>query len=149
MTTEEINTESADRRESVSTRQGSNFEHQERIVEDLGAERRSITYRITRLIYLIFGVIESLIGLRILFKLIEANPNNLFAAFVYRLTDMFLKPFVGLITNPSAGRMVLEVTSLIALLVYSLVGWLIVQLVWLVFYRARTRTVTVYNKERQ
>ena len=147
MSVDDIHTRTEDRRESVITRQQGNLEHQERITEDVASERRLFAYRLTRFIYLLFGVLESLIGLRILFKLIEANAVNPFAHFVYRITDLFLKPFVGLTVNPSTGGIVLEITSLIAMLVYAMFGWLIVQLAWLIFYRARTRTVTVYEKE--
>ena len=67
---------------------------------------------------LFFGILEGLIALRILLKLIAANPNSPFAAMLYRFTDIFLFPFAGLTATPSAGGMVLEISSFIALAVY-------------------------------
>ncbi len=139
--------ESEDRREKVTLEQQPGFEHQEKIVENKGLERQLVTDRITRFIYLGFGILESLIGLRVIFKLIEANPANTFAHFIYQITDLFLKPFATLVTNPASGGLVLEITSLIAMLVYAMICWVIVALVRLVLYRTRTRTVAIYNKE--
>lgn len=147
MTINDTNAQSEDRRESTITHQEGGYEHQERIIEDVASERRLFAYRLTRIVYLLFGVLESLIGLRFLFKLIEANAANLFAHFIYRLTDVFLKPFAGLVANPSVGGIVFEITTLIALLVYALLSYLIAQIIWLIFYRARTRTVSVYEKQ--
>ena len=147
MTIIDPNAQSEDRRESTITRQEGGYEHQERIIEDVASERRLFAYRLTRIVYLLFGVLESLIGLRFFLKLIGANAANLFAHFIYRLTDFFLKPFAGLVGNPSAGGIVFEITTLIALLVYALLSFLIAQTIWLIFYRARTRTVSVYEKQ--
>jgi YggT family protein len=147
MTSHEIKTQSTDRVESVSIEQSQGYEHQERIVEDLGAERRLLTFRITRVIYLLTGVLEGLLGLRFIFKLIDANPNNLFAHGIYRFSDLFVAPFSTLLVNPSVNGIVLEITTLIAMLIYLLLSWLVVQLVWLFFYRMRTRTVTTVDRD--
>ena len=148
MTSHEIETKSTDRRESVSIQQDDGYEHQERIVEDLQAERRLLTFRITQVVYILFGILESFLGLRFFFKIIDANPSNPFAHSIYRFTDLFLSPFFNLVSNPSTGGMVLEVTTLIAMVVYLLLCWLLVQVVWLLFYRMRTRTVTTIQRER-
>jgi YggT family protein len=149
MTTHDINSGPQDRQEKVNLQQQGGFEHQERIVEDRGTERQLLTDRITLFIYLVFGVLEGLIGLRVLLRLIAANPANTFAHLLYQITDLFLRPFATLVSNPTSGAMVLEVTSLIAILVYGLVCLIIVRLVRLALYRTRTRTVSIYNKEHQ
>jgi len=147
MTTNDINTGPEDRQEKVTLQQSGGFEHQERILEDMGAERQLFSERVTRFVILVFSVLDSVIGLRVLLKLIAANPSNLFAHFIYQMTDLFLKPFANLVSNPASGGMVLEITSLIAMLVFGLVCWAIVQLVRLALFRTRTRTVAIYNKE--
>jgi hypothetical protein len=138
-----------DRREEVTLQQNERFEHQERIVEDKASERQLLSDRITRFVYLAFSILESLIGLRVLLKLIAANPANQVAHFIYLMTDLFLKPFASLVGNPSSGGLVLEITSLIGMLIYALMCWAIVQLVRLALYRTRRRTVAIYNKERR
>ena len=106
-------------------------------------ERRIFTFKATQLIWLFLGVLEALLALRILLKLMAANPGNAFAAFLYSVTDIFLLPFVGLTGTPAVGEMVLELTSIIAMLVYALVGWGVERLVWVIFYRPRGPSVSV------
>jgi hypothetical protein len=134
-------------REKVTVQQSGGVEYQERITENKGVEKRLFVYRFTQLIVLAFGILESLIGLRFLFKLIGANPSNLFAHAVYNLTGIFLKPFANLIANPASGSIVFEITSLIAMLVYGLLCWVLVTLVRLVLMPTRARTVSIVNKE--
>lgn len=147
MTTQGINVGPEYHREKVTVKQSNGVEHQERIIENKGAEMRMFTYRVTQLIMLVFVVLEGLIGFRILFKLIDANPANLFAHFIYQLTDVFLTPFANLINNPINSGMVMEITSLIAMLVYFLLCWIVVVLIRLVFLPTRNRTITIVNKE--
>ncbi|HTX78995.1 MAG TPA: YggT family protein [Longilinea sp.] len=149
MTTHNVDVGPEDRREKVTLQQQGGFEHQEKIVEDKGLERQLMTDRITRFIYLAFGILESLIGLRVILKLIDANPANTFARLLYEVTDLFLKPFISLVVNPASGGLVLEITSLIAMVVFAMICWMIDQLVRLILYRTRTRTVAIVNKERQ
>src|SRR3990172_5295696 len=106
-------------------------------------ERRIFTFKATQLIWLLLGVLEAMLALRILLKLLAANPGNAFAAFLYSITDIFLSPFVGLTATPEAGGMVLELSSFIAILVYGLVGWAVERLVWVVFSRPRGPAVSV------
>ncbi|MFO7585231.1 MAG: YggT family protein [Anaerolineales bacterium] len=147
MTTNNIDIGPEDRREKVVLQQKGGFERKEHIVEDKGFERQLMTVRFTRFIYLAFGALESLIGLRIILKLLAANPSNPFAAFIYQLTDLFLKPFAGLVSNPAIGGMVLELTSMIGMLVYGLMGLGVIQLVNLVFFQTRARTISTYDKK--
>ena len=147
MTTNEVNVGPDYRREEVTVQQQGGVEHQEHIIENKAAEKRLFTYRITQLVVLAFGVLEGLIGFRILFKLIDANPANPFAHFTYRLTDLFLKPFATLLVNPAVSGVVLEITSMIAMLFYGLLCWVLVLLIRLVFLPTRNRTVTIVNKE--
>jgi hypothetical protein len=84
-------------------------------------------------VWLTAGVLQGLIGIRILLKLMAANPESGFARFVYGTTDLFLHPFMNLTVNPAVNGVVLEISSLIAMLVYALFFWLVVQLIWLLF----------------
>ena len=75
----------------------------------------------TRLIWLLFGILEALIALRIGLKLIGANPNSPIVALIYGFTYLFLFPFAGLIGSPTYGNMVLELSSMFAMLIYGLI----------------------------
>ena len=103
--------------------------------------QRVFTWKLTELIWLMFGLLEALIGLRVILRLIAANPANPFARLVYDASYIFVWPFVGLTRTPSANGAVLELSSLIAMFVYALVAWALVQLVWIVLDRPRGATV--------
>jgi uncharacterized protein YggT (Ycf19 family) len=110
------------------------FDINRRLINEANERKRVTVFRITQLNWLVFGVIEAVIGLRVLFKLVAANPENPFANLVYNITDLFLVPFQGLVADPAANGMVLEVTSIIAMLVYALVGAGIAKLIWVLLY---------------
>ncbi len=100
-------------------------------------EQRIFTFKATQLIWLLFGILEVLIALRIGLMLIGANPSSPIVALIYGFTYLFLFPFTGLIASPTAGNMVLELSSLFAMLIYGLIAWALERTVWLIFYRPR------------
>ena len=102
-----------------------------------GSEQRVFTFKATQLVWLLFGILEALIALRIVLKLIAANPASPIAALIYRITDLFLWPFAGLTATPSSGGMVLELSSFIAMIIYALIAWAIERTIWVIFYRPR------------
>ncbi len=104
---------------------------------ETGSEQRVATFKATQLIWLLLGILESLLALRILFKLIGINAANPFATFLYGITGLFVAPFESLIGAPTAGGMVLEISSIIAMFVYLLVGWAIERIIYVSFYRPR------------
>ena len=106
-------------------------------------EQRIFTFKATQLIWLLFGILEALIALRIGLMLIGANPNSPIVALIYGFTYLFLFPFEGLIGSPTAGNMVLELSSMFAMLIYGLIAWATERVVWLVFYRPRGPVVAV------
>jgi len=98
---------------------------------------QSALRRITGLIQLAFVILNGLIGIRFLLKLMAANPANPFAQLIYFITAPFLWLFQGITYTPSFQGIQIEFFSLIAIVVYSLVCWIIVQLIWLLFSRLR------------
>jgi hypothetical protein len=100
-------------------------------------EQRILTFKATQLIWLLFGILEALIALRIGLMLIGANADSPIVALIYGLTGLFLFPFTGLVGSPTVGNMVLELSSMFAMLVYGLIAWAAERTVWLVFYRPR------------
>ena len=100
-------------------------------------EQRIFTFKITQLIWLFLGILEALIALRIGLKLIGANPESPIVALIYGLTFLFLFPFEGMVATPSVGSIVLELSSLFAMLIYALIAWAVERIVWVLFYRPR------------
>ena len=136
-----------ERHERVEVVRDRDGERRERIVEDVGAERRTQMGKAAQFIWLLAGLLEGLIGLRFVLKLIAANPNAPFARLVYGATDLFLWPFQGLTATPAANGMVLEISSLIAMVVYAVLAWVFVKLLYLVFLPSRSRSVSVYRRD--
>ena len=117
-------------------------------------EERIFTFKVIQLIWLLLSILETLIALRIGLKLIAANSANPIVAFIYGFTYLFLFPFAGMIASPSSGTIVLELSSVFAMLVYALIAWAVERTVWLLFYRPRwpradtTQTTTTERRIR-
>ena len=109
-------------------------------------EQRIFTFKATYMIWLLVVMLEGLIALRIGLKLIGANADSPVATLIYGFTNLFLFPFVGLIGTPTAGGMALEISSVIAMVVYALAGWAFERLVWVIFYRPREAAVAVTQR---
>jgi hypothetical protein len=116
-------------------------------------EQRIFTFKATQLIWLLFGILEVLIALRIGLLLIGANPNSPIVALIYGFTYLFLFPFAGVVGSPAAGNMVLELSSMFAMVIYGLIAFAMERTVWLIFYRPRgpvvdiTETTTSEHKQ--
>ncbi len=108
-----------------------------------GLEQRIFTFKATYVIWLIAGLLEVLLAFRFGLKLIAANPANPFAVFIYGFTNLFVLPFMGLVPAPAAYGAVLEISTLIAMVVYALVFWGVERLVWVILYRPRQAAVDV------
>lgn len=139
--------EPVERHEEVRITGTADNGHGQRIVEDVAAERQGEIARITQIVWLLFGILNGLIAIRFLLRLVGANPNNGFAEFISRITRPFMLPFITLTATPSAGPMVVDIPALIAIVVYSLLAWVIVKLIWLLLYRPSARTVTTYRRD--
>jgi uncharacterized integral membrane protein len=76
-----------------------------------------------RAIYYIFGVIIALLILRLVLLLLAANQGAPFVDFVYNLSAVFAWPFFGIFSyQPTYGQSTLEISTLVAILVYALVA---------------------------
>jgi uncharacterized protein YggT (Ycf19 family) len=100
-------------------------------------EQRIFTFKATQLVWLVFGILEVMILLRIMLKALAANAASPIAKFIYGFTDLFLSPFKGLTGTPATGGMVLEISSLIVVVVYALIAYALAKIIWVIFYRPR------------
>ncbi|HYE84268.1 MAG TPA: YggT family protein [Clostridia bacterium] len=84
-------------------------------------------------IYYILGIIEVLLGFRFVFKLLGANPQNGFVAFLYSISGIFAAPFSGIfdpfVTSGLAAKSVLEPAVIIGMAVYAVAAWALVGLI--------------------
>lgn len=103
-----------------------------------GLRQRFFTFKATQLILWAFSILEVLIALRIVLRLIGANTGNFIVGLIYGITSLFLVPFVGLIKAPTADGMVLEISSIFAIVIYALIAVAFEKLIWVIVSRPRT-----------
>lgn len=137
-----------DHEEHVEVVRTPNEYAQRQVVRNPALEDRVIIHRINQVIWLLFGFLEALIAIRIVLRLIGANPGAVFTQIVYGTTDVFLWPFNAIIQNPGVGAYQLEITSIIAMIVYALIAWGLTRLLWVLLYHPDTTTVTTYREDR-
>jgi hypothetical protein len=119
---------------------------QRKVIHDQDAERRLAVSKVAKFIWLLFGMLDMLLMFRFALKLLGANPENQFANFIYDLSSLFLKPFLTLLESPTSNGMIFDVAALVAVIVYSLVAWVLVRLAWLLLYSPGERVVTTYQE---
>ena len=111
-------------------------------VTDPYADRRAMSVKMTRAIYLIFGVIGAVLVIRLVLKALAASAEAGFAQLIYAVTGPLVAPFMGLFGTPQApSGATLEVHTLIALVIYALIAWLLIRAAWLVFGEGRSASV--------
>jgi uncharacterized protein YggT (Ycf19 family) len=87
------------------------------------------------LVYLIFGVIDGLLLIRVVFKLLGANTSAGFTQWVYGVTDVLLAPFRNLLPTIGTEHSQLEMSVVVAILVYALIAWAMARLMAIIFFR--------------
>lgn len=109
-----------------------------RLVEErrVATTRPSGSTLASRVVILVFGLIQLLIGMRILLLALDAREGNTLVAAILDLSQPFVAPFEGMLnTNAlAAGGSVLDVAAVLAL-----VGWTVLELVVLAVLRLGRR----------
>lgn len=101
--------------------------------------REDNRFRDTRfsIIYYLLNIIEALLLLRFLMKLLGANPGAGFVNGVYNITQPLVAPFAGIFPNTTSAGTFVEWSTIIAMIVYALIAYAIVQLLRIVTRSAR------------
>jgi uncharacterized protein YggT (Ycf19 family) len=108
---------------------------------------RSLTpvRRTNEVIYLVFAIVDIVLLVRMVLKLLAANPHAGFSSFIYSVSDALLVPFRGILpTTTVSGQSVFEMSALIAIIIYALVGFGLARLVSIAF----SRNVVFSHRER-
>lgn len=95
--------------------------------EHLPTHRIKPLYRVTQVVWYIVGIIETLLIIRFFLKLFAANPTAGFTRFIYGATAIFAAPFLVVFNVSQVDRSVFEWSTLLAMAVYFLLGWLIIK----------------------
>jgi hypothetical protein len=93
-----------------------------------------------RLIVLIFGLIQLVIGLRIVLLLLDARTGNDIVSTILNISQVFVAPFEGILRTNAlhAGGSLLDVAAVVAL-----VGWTVLEaiILWVLGIFQREPTI--------
>ena len=92
--------------------------------------------RAIEVIYLVFGIVDGLLLVRLLLKVLGTNPEAPFSSFGYGLTDFLLGPFKGMLPAYVSGKTIFEPSVLIAILVYALIAWVLAKIIEIAYSRS-------------
>ncbi len=131
---------------------GTSVERRQETVEDTYQRQANRRVWMKRTLTSCFSVLEVVLALRLVFRLLGANTANSFITVLYQLSHVFVSPFHGIFNDQALGnRSVLEVSTLIAILLYALIGWGVVALAEMIL-RPRVasleRTITTRRRGR-
>lgn len=140
------------RRENYVDRTGTQVDDQVDVYEDKNLRRASLRYWVTGLLYFLLGVLEVILGLRFIFRLLGANRGNDFVLALYDFSHVFVGPFNGIFNDQTIGsKSVFELSTLIAMLIYALIGWGLIALARVLFaptYGSAQRVTTTRRSMR-
>jgi uncharacterized protein YggT (Ycf19 family) len=119
-------------------------------VVDPAANKTATVEWVSKVVWFIVGLMAALLAIRFVLLAVGANENAGFAKLIYGLTGWMVAPFAALfgsnLTYPgAAGAGSIEAASLVAIVVYALVGLLVTKLAQLMLETNRT-TGTVYRE---
>ncbi len=83
---------------------------------------------VARIVKLLFGILQVLLILRIVFLLLIANRDNTIVQSILNITEPFVQPFVGMFRFDdvrSGTGSVLDIAAIVALIAWTIVEWLI------------------------
>lgn len=95
-------------------------------------DKKKTIFRTYQVIWYILGVIEILLAFRIVFKMLGANISSPFVSLIYIVTDPLALPFGGIFgVGINQTGEVFELSTLVAMGVYALIAYAIMQLMQL------------------
>lgn len=90
---------------------------------------RGYNYRAERVIWLLVAIVDTLIAIRFFMRLLGASMDAEFVRMIYGITAPLVAPFRGIFPQAGQGAYILEPESLIAIVIYLLIGWALVALI--------------------
>jgi hypothetical protein len=111
-------------------------------------ERVSVTeegrynFRAAAFVGLIVGIVDILIAARFLGKLFGASAQSAFVNFIYQVSGPMVAPFTGIFGDTGSKTNTFETASLVALVVYAVIGWGLVVLIRIVTAPRGTKPAT-------
>lgn len=95
-------------------------------------QTKKAIFRTYQVIWYILGIIEVVLAFRIMLKLFGADAQSGFTNFIYAISNPFALPFAGILGISGVSDMILEWSTLIAMIVYAILAYGIVMLLQLI-----------------
>lgn len=105
------------------------------VATETDTSRPPSSLRAQQAIWLVTGIVDAVVVIRFGFELLGASSRAGFVRFIYDITRALVLPFHGIFGTAASGQYVFEPESLVAIAIYSLIGWGLASLVRVLFQR--------------
>lgn len=94
------------------------------------------TRLVAHVIDTIVGLVAAALLIRLLLRFLGANPNTRFVQWIYEATAPLMAPFANIFPSWQLGYgYVLDISVLVAMIAYGILGWIIMHVIALIFGR--------------
>jgi hypothetical protein len=105
-------------------------------------EKAAYNFRAAAVVGFIVGVVDVFVAARFLGKLLGASAQSAFVNFIYQVSSPMVAPFTGIFGNTGSKTNTFETASLVAIVVYAVIGWGLVVLIRIVTAPHGTKPAT-------
>jgi uncharacterized protein YggT (Ycf19 family) len=105
-------------------------------------EEGRYNFRAAAIVGFVVGVADILIAARFLGKLLGASSQSAFVSFIYQVSSPLVAPFKGIFGNAGSSSNSFETASLVAIVVYAVLGWGLVMLIRIITAPRGTKPAT-------
>jgi len=105
-------------------------------------EEGRYNFRAAAVVGFIVGVVDIFVAARFLGKLLGASAQSAFVNFLYAVSGPLVAPFQGIFGNGGSKANSFETADLVAIVVYSVIGWGLVMLIRIVTAPRGTKPAT-------
>jgi hypothetical protein len=106
------------------------------------AEEGRYNFRAAAVVGFIVGAVDIVVAARFLGKLLGASSQSGFVNFIYQFSGPLVAPFKGIFGNGGSSSNSFETASLVAIVVYAVIGWGLVMLIRIVTAPKGTKPAT-------
>jgi uncharacterized protein YggT (Ycf19 family) len=93
------------------------------------SEKAPYNFRAVAIVGFIVGIVDIFIVARFLGKLLGASAHSAFVNFIYQVSSPMVAPFTGIFGDTGSKTNTFETASLVAIVVYAVIGWGLVVLI--------------------
>jgi uncharacterized protein YggT (Ycf19 family) len=91
---------------------------------------------VTRIINGLVGIIECLLVIRLVLEILGASQSSQFVAWIYGVTSGLVAPFTGAFPAFSISGTAIDLSIVLAMIGYAIIGWLVIRLLSFIFVSA-------------